>query len=40
MIGPSPEQRSLERAITTDGQLLVEGHVPEMFFRELITSCG
>lgn len=40
MIGLSPEQRSLERAITTDGQLLVEGHVPEMFFRELITACG
>jgi hypothetical protein len=40
MIGLSPEQRSLERAITTEGQLLVEGRVPEMFFREMIKACG
>lgn len=40
MIGLSPEQRSLERPITTDSQLLVEGRVPEMFFRELIAFCG
>ena len=40
MIGLSPEQRSLERAITTEGQLLVEGRVPEMFFREMIAAYG
>ncbi len=40
MIGLSPEQRNLERAITTSGQLLVEGRVPEMFFREMISSYG
>jgi hypothetical protein len=40
MIGLSPEQRSLERDITTEGQLLVEGRVPEMFFREMIAACG
>jgi hypothetical protein len=34
----SPEQSSLERPITTEGQLLVEGRVPEMFFREMITA--
>lgn len=37
---PTPEQQSLERPITTAGQLLVEGRVPEMFFREMITACG
>lgn len=40
MIRPTPEQQSLDRAITTDGQLLVEGRVPEMFFREMIAACG
>jgi hypothetical protein len=40
MIGLSPEQLSLDRAITTDGQLLVEGRVAEMFFREMIAACG
>src|SRR6266705_3470678 len=36
----SPEQLSLDRPITTSGQLLVEGRVPEMFFREMISACG
>ncbi len=36
---PTPEQQSLERPITTTGQLLVEGRVPEMFFREMIIAC-
>lgn len=40
MIGLSPEQRSLERPIATAGQLLVEGRVPEMFFREMIAAYG
>jgi hypothetical protein len=40
MIRLSPEQESLERAISTPGQLLVEGRVPEMFFREMIAACG
>ena len=35
-----PEQASLERPITTEGQLLVEGRVPEMFFREMIAACN
>lgn len=35
-----PEQLSLERPITTEGQLLVEGRVPEMFFREMVAVCG
>jgi hypothetical protein len=35
-----PEQESLERPITTEGQLLVEGRVPEMFFREMVAACG
>ena len=37
---PTPEQRSLDRSILTAGQLLVEGRVPEMFFREMITAYG
>jgi hypothetical protein len=37
---PGPEQRSLDRAITTEGQLLVEGRVAEMFFREMIAASG
>ncbi|MBI5387079.1 MAG: hypothetical protein HZA90_20605 [Verrucomicrobia bacterium] len=40
MTRTSPEQLSLDRAITTEGQLLVEGRVPEMFFREMIAACG
>src|SRR5262245_20985199 len=40
MIGPSPEQKSLERPLTAEGQLLVEGRVPEMFFREMIDAYG
>lgn len=40
MIGLIPEQRSLDRDITTEGQLLVEGRVPEMFFREMIVASG
>jgi len=36
----SPERLSLDRPITTDGQLLVEGRVPEMFFREMIAAFG
>src|SRR5437867_4189474 len=34
----SPEQLSLDRPITTAGQLLVEGRVPEMFFREMVSA--
>ena len=34
-----PEKQSLDRPITTPGQLLVEGRVPEIFFRELIQFC-
>src|SRR5438477_6085463 len=34
------EQQSLDRPITTPGQLLVEGRVPEMFFREMIAAWG
>lgn len=40
MIGLSPEQRSLDRPVTAEGQLLVEGRVPEMFFRELVSAYG
>lgn len=36
----SPEQLSLDRPITTEGQLLVEGRTAEMFFREMISACG
>ena len=36
----SPERLSLERPITTASQLLVEGRVPEMFFREFVTVTG
>jgi hypothetical protein len=36
----SPEKLSLDRPITTAGQLLVEGRVPEMFFREMIAAYG
>lgn len=35
-----PEKQSLDRPITTRGQLLVEGRVPEMFFREMIIAYG
>ena len=35
-----PEQVSLDRPITTPGQLLVEGRVPQTFFREMIPACG
>ncbi len=35
-----PEQQSFDRPITTPGQLLVEGRVPEMFFREMVPACG
>jgi hypothetical protein len=31
---------SQERAITTTGQLLVEGRTSEMFFREMIDACN
>lgn len=40
MSGSSPERLSLERPISATGQLLVEGRVPEMFFRELVTISG
>jgi hypothetical protein len=40
VIGLSPEQQSFERPIITEGQLLVEGRVPEMFFREMIIAYG
>ena len=35
-----PERNSLDRPITTAGQLLVEGRVPEMFFREMVEAWG
>jgi hypothetical protein len=35
----NPEQQSLDRPITTAGQLLVEGRTPEMFFREMVAAC-
>ena len=35
-----PEQRGLERPITTPGQLFVEGRGPEIFFREMTAACG
>jgi hypothetical protein len=38
--GQTPEERSHKRDIRTHGQLLVEGRVPEMFFREMIKTCG
>jgi len=38
--GISPESLSLDRPIHTAGQLLVEGRVPEMFFREMIAAYG
>ncbi len=34
------EKESLERPIIAAGQLLVEGRVPEMFFREMSKACG
>lgn len=34
------EQLSLERPIAAEGQLLVEGRVPEMFFREMVAAYG
>jgi hypothetical protein len=34
------ERKSLERPISTAGQLLVEGRVPQMFFRELVQHMG
>lgn len=40
MIRLSPEQQSLERPVSAEGQLLVEGRVPEMFFREMISAYG
>jgi len=38
-LGPA-EQQSLDRPITSPGQLLVEGRVPEMFFREMVAASG
>jgi hypothetical protein len=35
-----PEKQSLERPIQTQSQLLVEGRVPEMFFREMVLAYG
>lgn len=35
-----PEDKSQDRPIITPGQLLVEGRVPEIFFREMIQACG
>ncbi len=35
-----PEKKSLDRAITTEGQLLVEGRAPEIFFREMVNALG
>ena len=32
------EKESLERLVTTRGQLLVEGKVPEMLFREMVIA--
>lgn len=40
MSGGSPESLSLERPIQAAGQLLVEGRVPEMFFREMVAAYG
>ncbi len=40
MNGLTHEQQSLDRLITASGQLLVEGRVAEMFFRELVSHCG
>lgn len=34
------ERKSLERPIKAAGQLLVEGRVPEMFFREMVAAYG
>jgi hypothetical protein len=36
----TPEQLSLNRPIKAPAQLLVEGRVPEMFFRELVKVAG
>lgn len=36
----TPEMLSLNRPIKAPAQLLVEGRVPEMFFRELIVAVG
>ncbi len=36
----TPEQRSLEREIRTEAQLVVEGRGPEMFFREMVEVMG
>lgn len=36
----TPEQLSLNRPIKAPAQLLVEGRVPEMFFRELVKTTG
>lgn len=36
----SAETESLDRAITTEGQLIVEGRVPQMFFREMVKAQG
>ena len=40
MISGIAEKLSLDRPITTSGQLLVEGRVPEMFFWEMVAACG
>jgi len=40
MIPGRPERQSLDRTITTPGQLLVEGRGPEVFFREMVANCG
>lgn len=34
------EEESLKRTISASGQLLVEGRVPEMFFREMVAAYG
>jgi|GEM_PF-2767654 len=34
------EKESLDRPIASAGQLLVEGRVPEMFFREMVAAYG
>lgn len=34
------EKESLERPVAATGQLLVEGRVPEMFFREMVAAYG
>jgi hypothetical protein len=36
----TPEESSLNRPIKAPAQLLVEGRVPEMFFRELVKVSG